>query len=123
VEPFQHQRDDIALVNESRLYLSAQPICRVVATLKRGRSEQDKEMCPRSNVSENHALEVATGYAIVIEEDIIAVMSEVLENSEGPRNIGAAVTEKGRFFDAFHDKRVPIATNRIAQYQRRGAYR
>ena len=109
VEPFQHQRHDIALVIQSSLDLAAQPICRVVATLQRGRGEQNKEMCPCSYVSEDDALEVATGDTDVIEEDIIAVLCQVLENSECPRNIGAAITEKNGFLDAFHTRPVSFA--------------
>ena len=68
VEPLQHQRHDIALVSQSSLNLAAQPIYRVVATLQCGRGEQNKKMCPCSYVSEDDALEVATGNAIKIEE-------------------------------------------------------
>jgi hypothetical protein len=64
--------------------------------------EQDKEMRPCSSVSEYDALEVAPGDTIVIEEDIIAVLSQVLENSECSRNVGAAITEENGFLDAFH---------------------
>jgi hypothetical protein len=59
-------------------------------------------MRPRSNVSKYDALEVATGDTVVIEEDIKAVLSQVLENSKCPRNVGAAITEKNGFLDAFH---------------------
>ena len=103
VEPFQHQRHDIALVSEGSFYLAAQPIRGVVATLQRGGCEQDKEMRPRSYVSEYDALEVATGDTVVIEEDIIAVLCQVLENSECPRDIGAAITEENGSLDAFHN--------------------
>ena len=103
VEPFQHQRHDIALVRQSGLYLAAQPIRGVVATLQRGGCEQDKEMRARSYVAEDDALEVATGDAVVIEEDIIAVLCQVLENSECPRDIGAAIADKNGFLDAFHN--------------------
>src|SRR5271157_3916256 len=102
VEPFQHQRHNIALVRQSSLDLATQPICRVVATLQRGGGEQDKEVRPRSYVCEYDALEVATGDTVVIEEDIKAVLSQVLKNSECPGNIGAAITEKNGFLDAFH---------------------
>jgi hypothetical protein len=30
------------------------------------------------------------------------VLTQVLENSECPRNVGAAITEKNGFLDAFH---------------------
>ena len=116
VEPFQHQRHDIALASQSSLYLAAQPICRVVATLQRGGGEQDKEMRPRRYVFEYDALEVATGDTVVIEEHIIAVVSQVLENSERPRKIGAAITEKNGFLDAFHNKGT-YRGGQIAQYQ------
>ena len=59
-------------------------------------------MRPRSYVSEYDALKVAAADTVVIEEDIIAVVCQVLENSECPRNVGAAITEKNGFLDAFH---------------------
>ena len=58
-------------------------------------------MCPCSYVSEDDALEVATGDTEVIKEHIVAVVCQVLENSECPRNIGAAITEKYGLVDAF----------------------
>ncbi len=42
-------------------------------------------MRPRSYVSEDNALEVPTGDTVVVEEDIIAVLGQVLEDSECPR--------------------------------------
>jgi hypothetical protein len=42
-------------------------------------------MCPCSYVSEDDALEVATGDTEVIKEHIVAVVCQVLENSERPR--------------------------------------
>ena len=59
-------------------------------------------MGPRGNVPEYDAFEVAACDAVVIEEDVIAEVSQVLENSERPRNIRAAITDKNRFLDAFH---------------------
>ena len=71
-------------------------------------------MCPCNYISEDDALEVTTRNAIKIEENIKAVLIQVLENSERPRNIGAAITEKHGFLDAFHTG----ATNSlIANYQ------
>jgi hypothetical protein len=93
VEPFEHQRDDIALVSQRRLYLAAQPIPRVSATLKR----------PRSYVLEYAAFEVATGDAVVIEEDVIAVLCQVPEYCQCPWNIGAAITDKDGLLDALHN--------------------
>jgi hypothetical protein len=103
VEPFEHQRDDIALVSQRRLYLAAQPIPRVSATLKRRGREQDKEMRPRSYVLEYAAFEVATGDAVVIEEDVIAVLCQVPEYCQCPWNIGAAITDKDGLLDALHN--------------------
>ena len=117
VEPFQHQRHDIALVSQSSLYLTAQPICRVLATFQRGGSKEDKEMCPCGYVSKYNALEVATGDTVVIEEDIIAVLSQVLENRECPRNIGAAITEKNGLLDAFHCHASALTKARNERYQ------
>jgi hypothetical protein len=59
-------------------------------------------MCRRRYVSKNDPLEVATRDAVVINKHVIAVLCQVLENSECPRNVGAAITEKNTFFDAFH---------------------
>lgn len=59
-------------------------------------------MGPRGDVAEYEALEVAASDAIVIKENVIAVVSQVLENSERPGNIGAAITDKDGFINAFH---------------------
>jgi len=59
-------------------------------------------MCPRLYVSEYDALEVATGDTALINEYVIAVLSQVLKNGERPGNIGAAIADKNGFFDAFH---------------------
>jgi hypothetical protein len=48
-------------------------------------------MCPCRYVTEDDALEVATGDAVVIKEHIVAVLCQILEDSECPRNIGATV--------------------------------
>jgi hypothetical protein len=118
IEPLQHQRHDIALVSQSSLNLAAQPIYRVVATLQCGRGQQNKIMCPCTYVSEDDALEVATGDTQVIKEHIIAVVCQVLKNSERPRNIGAAITEKQLFQAAIQNEvieyRPPLAPARPA---------
>jgi hypothetical protein len=104
VEPFQHQRHDITLVSQSRLYLAAQPIPWVAATLQRRRCKQDQEMRPCGYVPKYDALEVATRDTVEIKEDIIAVLCQILENSECPRDIRAAITDKDGFLDPFHDR-------------------
>ncbi len=83
-------------------------IRRVAATLQCGGGEQDKKMRPGCYVSEDDALEVATGDTAVIEEHVIAVMGQVLKNPRAPRNVASAITKEGRFFDAFH------STNQLA---------
>jgi hypothetical protein len=81
-------------------------------------------MRPRSNVFEYDALEVAAGNAVVIKERVIAVVSQVLENGECPRNIGAAITEKNGFLDAFHtqtgfpNRRTESNNTRMARFSR-----
>ena len=72
-------------------------------------------MCPCSYVSEDDALEVTTRNAIKIEENIKAVLCQVVENIERPKNIGAAIAEKHGFFDAFHTGAIASLTrkNRI----------
>ena len=76
-------------------------------------------MCPCRYVPEDDALEVATGDTVVIKEHVIAVLCQILENSECPRNIGAAITEKNGFFDAFHTGAIAALTrkDRIERYQ------
>ena len=59
-------------------------------------------MRPRLYVFEYDALEVAAGDTLVIEKDVIAVVCQVLVNSQRLRKIGAAITEKNGFLDAFH---------------------
>jgi len=46
-------------------------------------------MRARSYVSEYDSLKVATGDTVVIEEHVVAVLSQVLKNGEGPRNVGS----------------------------------
>src|ERR1035441_3157100 len=77
-------------------------------------------MRSRSYVSEYDALEVATGDTVVIEEDVIAVLSQILENSERPRNVGAAITEKNCLLDSFHTQRpirLKLNDTRIALFE------
>ena len=59
-------------------------------------------MGPRSYVTEDDALEVAAGDAAIIEEDVVAMLSQVLENGQRPRNVGAAIAEKNGLLDALH---------------------
>ena len=63
---------DTALVDV--LPSSKRPRARVGAALQCGRGEQNKKMCPCSYISEDDALEVATGDTEVIKENIIAVV-------------------------------------------------
>jgi hypothetical protein len=70
---------------------------------------------PRDYVSKYDALEVAPGDTGVVEENIKAVLRQVLENRERPRNIRAAITDKDGFFDAFHDRIAQTSTIAKAQ--------
>jgi predicted RNA-binding protein associated with RNAse of E/G family len=66
------------------------------------------------NVPENYALEVATADALVIEEDVIAVVSQVLVDVECPRDVGAAVADEDGLFDALLHIR-PLLSLRCGQ--------
>jgi hypothetical protein len=79
VESFRHQRRHIALVSQSSFYLAAQPIRRLLATFQRGGGERDKKMGTCGYVSKDDALKVPTHDTVVIDKDIIAVRSQVLE--------------------------------------------
>ena len=100
VEPFQHQRNGIALGIQSGLYLAAQPILRLTATLQRGGREHDQKMRPRSNVRQYDALEISTGNTVVVKKNVVPMLSQILENGECPGNISAAVTDENRLLDA-----------------------
>jgi hypothetical protein len=54
------------------------------------------------DVSENNALEIAAGDSVVVEKDIVAMLRKILKNRKRPRNIGSPITQKDRFFGAFH---------------------
>jgi len=60
-------------------------------------------MRPRGYVFEDHGLEISAPDAGVIEKHIIAVVRQVLENIERPREISAAITEKHSFLDVLHN--------------------
>jgi hypothetical protein len=59
-------------------------------------------MCSGGDVSEDDALEIAAGDTVVIKKYVITVLCKVLKNRERPRDVGAAITEKDGFLDAFH---------------------
>ncbi len=92
VEAFQHEWHNVALDLQSCLNLAAQPIPRFATSLQRGRREQHKEMGPRPDVFKDDAFEVATSYAVKIEEHVIAIMSQVLGDRQRPGSVGAAIT-------------------------------
>ena len=58
-------------------------------------------MRPRFYVCEYRALEVATSDAAVVEEDVKAVVCQILVNCEFPRYVGAAIIEKQALLDKF----------------------
>ena len=102
VEAFQHQRHDIALGIEGSFDLAAQPVVRVAATLQRGGREQDEEVRSRMDVFEDDGLEVAAGDAGEVEEDVVAVVGQVLGNRQRPGSVGAAIADENGFLDACH---------------------
>ena len=81
-------------------------------------------MCPCRYIAKNDTLEVAASDTVVIKKQVITVLCQVLENSERPRNIGAAIAEKNGFFDAFHTESMAICTRnaRTEQYQNAFVY-
>src|SRR5215471_18532658 len=106
VKSFQRQRHDIALVIQRRLDFAAEQIRRVAATLHCGRGEQNKKMGLRLYVLNDNALEVATSNAGEIHERFVAVVCQILNNSERPRNIGTPIAEKNSFLDECHSKTI-----------------
>jgi hypothetical protein len=58
-------------------------------------------MCPCNYVSENYTLEIATGNAIVVKENIMAMLCQVLKNGECPRSIRVAITDENTFLDQY----------------------
>jgi hypothetical protein len=59
-------------------------------------------MGARANVFKNDGLEVATGNTFVIEENIVAVISQVFIDRYRPREVCAAVADKDGFLDLRH---------------------
>lgn len=59
-------------------------------------------MRPRSYVFEDYRLEISARESHIIEEHIVAVVCQVLENIERPREISAAITKKHSFLDVMH---------------------
>jgi hypothetical protein len=59
-------------------------------------------MGARYDVSENYALEIAAGDAVVVEKHIVAMLRETVKNGECPWDIGPAVTKEDGFLDAIH---------------------
>ena len=52
--------------------------------------------------AQDDALEIAAGDAAEIEEDVLAMLSQVQEDRQRPRNVGAAIAEKNGLLDALH---------------------
>jgi hypothetical protein len=72
-------------------------------------------MGPRHYVLEDDSLEVTTCDAHEIKERIVAVLRQVLKNSERPRNIGVPIAEKNSFLDEcpYPYKRRPLRKDKI----------
>ena len=105
VEPFQHQRHNIALAAQRSLDLAPQPVCRFGATFQRRWGQDDKEMRP-------------LGDACVIKEYVVAMLGKVLKDGERPVEIGAAIAEKNGFLDSFHAPRPTVSFTQTDRIER-----
>ena len=101
IEALEHQRHDITLDLQRCLNLPSQPVPRLAAALQRRRGEQHNEMRPRPDIFEDDAFKVATGNAVEIEEDVVAVESDS-GRSPAPRERSSAIAQKYRLLDASH---------------------
>src|SRR5712691_2174294 len=68
---------------------------------RRGR-QQHEEGCPCLDISENDALEVATGDAHEVEKHVVAVVGQILEDGQRPRRVGPTIAEEDGLLDASH---------------------
>jgi hypothetical protein len=59
-------------------------------------------MGARLDVSENDALEVATGNAREIKEDVIAMVAQILEDRQRPRGVRSAIAQEDCLLGATH---------------------
>ena len=59
-------------------------------------------MSAGADVFKDDGFEVAAGDAVVIEENVVAVLGEVLKDGERAEGVGAAVADEDGFFDASH---------------------
>src|SRR5579862_3022376 len=73
-----------------------------MAALQRRGSEKNEKVGARNDVSQNHALEIAAGDAVVVKKDVEAVLGQVLEDGKRPGDVGPAVAQKYGLFDAIH---------------------
>ena len=101
-EAFEYERDDVPLFIDGGFDLAAQPVARLGATFECRRREYYEKMCAGADVFEDQGLEVASRDAVVVEEDVVAVLGQILINGERPREVGAAVAEEDGFLDASH---------------------
>jgi hypothetical protein len=54
-------------------------------------------MRPGADVFEDDPLKIAAGNTLIIEEDVKAVMGQILVDSQRPEKIGASVTDENGF--------------------------
>jgi hypothetical protein len=59
-------------------------------------------MRPGSDVLQDDGLEVSAGNTVEVEEDVVSVLSQVLEDSERPRRVDATITNEDGFLNAAH---------------------
>ena len=85
-----------------RFDFAAEPIGGIVAAFERRWGEQDEEVGAGADVFDDDALEVAAGYAVVVEEDVVAVMGQVLEDRAREPWVGSAVGDEDGLLDASH---------------------
>lgn len=104
VKTFHGQRDDVTPAIKPGFDLAAQPIAGIAAALERGRSEYYQEVGAGMDVFENDRFEVAAGETGVVHKHVIAVVVQVLENGQRPREVGAAVADEDSLLDARHGR-------------------
>jgi hypothetical protein len=82
--------------------LDAKPSELGSAAFKRRWCEQDEKMRPGADVFEDDAFKVTAGDAQIIKKRVIAMVGQVLVDSQRPGSIGAPVTDEHGFLDAAH---------------------
>lgn len=116
VEAFEHDGDDVALVIDGDFDLFAQPVIGFVAAFQGGWGKQNDEMGAGLDAFHNDAFEFAAGDADVVEEDVEAVVMQILVDGQRPGGVGATVADEYGSFGTFH--KVLFSSLIFAEYQR-----